>query len=78
VLSADRPNVWRIAQSRRLQMSGSGGKAGTAFASRRWDNGCTGQSALAIFASAATVFMLRAVPAFAAGMTSFDLAMPSP
>jgi transposase len=33
---------------------------------------------VAILASAATVFMLRAVPAFAADTTSFDLPMPSP
>ena len=32
----------------------------------------------AILASAATVFMLRAVPALAAGMTSLDSPMPSP
>ena len=36
------------------------------------------QISAAIFASTATVFMLRAVPVLAAGMTSFDFPMPSP
>ena len=36
------------------------------------------QISAAIFASTATVFILRAVPAFAAGMMSFDVPMPSP
>ena len=36
------------------------------------------QASAAIRASVATVLMLRAVPVFAAGMTSFDFAMPSP
>ena len=36
------------------------------------------QSSAAILANVATVFMLRAVPVFAAGTTSFDVPMPSP
>ncbi len=36
------------------------------------------QPSLAISASLATVFMLRAVPALAAGIASLDRAMPSP
>jgi hypothetical protein len=37
-----------------------------------------GYHSKAIFAGAATVFMLRAVLVLAAGMTSFDCPMPSP
>ena len=68
-----------------LRDSSTANRAGAGVADRRVATGrnralaaMSSQSSAAIFASVAIVFMLRAVPALAAGMTSFDCPMPSP
>jgi hypothetical protein len=48
------------------------------FSPRDWRSVAEIQSFAAISASLATVFMLRAVPCFAAGIFSLDLPMPLP
>ena len=76
---AARPSVNRCRQSptirRGCATSSTADSWHLAVAGAEWQ---LDQISVAIFASIATVFMLRAVPLFAAGMTSLDFPMPSP